>query len=381
VRYAFHFIDEGGGWDGTDRALFQALLQFRRRNFLVHRGNVVHWAFGKSTEQIVQNASHIHSTAAATMSPEAYIDLITSARPYVQLLQGLTRHQAALVHESLTAADGYVGALGLHFDDPKHWAAYASSLPVTYRLVGTELRMCWRSFDGDDAELFVKERCEHWRRTGMFGSVALEDVGVRETVFDVFETPEHAALETKTEDMLGDLLEGVACEVALRASDLDPRLVEALHAALQSLASAHTSEELAQASIACRRFLERFADRVFPPTADTRNGRKLGPAEWKNRLWTFAEDSLGAVGAGEIGVRLGDIGSRIDWVAEEANAGVHRPDVDEIAVTRLVIGMTSLVYDLCLLSPPPHDLPGAGYEKEAMTIIRQMLSRRASGDD
>lgn len=380
MRYAFHFVDEGDGWDGGDRALFQALLQFRRRNFVVHRGNVVHWAFGKSTEQIMQNALHIHSTADATMSPEAYIDLITSTRPYVQLVRGLTRHQAAVVHEALSNADGYVGALGLHFDDPKHWAVYASGLPVTYRLVDTELRMCWRTFDGDDAELFVKERSEHWRGTGMFESVALEDVGVRETVFDVFETPEHAAIETKTEDMLGDLLEGVACEVALRASDLDPRLVEGLHAALQSLASARTSEELAQASIACRRFLERLADRVFPPTAVTRNGRKLGPAEWKNRLWAFAEDALGTAGAEEIGVRLRDIGSRIDWVVEEANAGVHRPEVDEIGITRLVMGMTSLVYDLCLLSPPPRDLPGAGYEKEAMTLIRRMLSSGASGE-
>lgn len=379
MRYAFHFVDEGRGWDGADRALFQALLQFRRRNFVVHRGNVVHWDFGKTTEQIMQNALHIYSTAAATMSPDAYIDLITSSRPYVQLVRGLTRRQAALVHDALRTADRYVGALGLHFDDPKQWAVYASGLPVTYRLVGTELRMCWRSFDGDDAELFVKNRCEHWRRTGIFASVALEDVGVRQTVFDVFETPEHAAIETRTEDMLGELLEGVACEVALRASDLDPRLVEGLHAALQSLASARTSEELAQASIACRRFLERLADRVFPPTAETRNGRKLGAAEWKNRLWAFAEDTLGTAGAEEIGVRLGDIGSRIDWVVEEANAGVHRPEVDEIAITRLVIGMTSLVYDLCLLSPPPHDLPGAGYEKEAMTLIRQMLSSGPKG--
>ncbi len=43
--------------------------------------------------------------------------------------------------------------------------------------------------------------------------------------------------------------------------------------------------------------------------------------------------------------------------------------------------MTSLVYDLCLLSPPPHDLPGVGYEKEAMKVIRHMLRHEATDDN
>ncbi len=377
LRHAFHFVDRGDGWDGLDRPLLAALVDLHpRRNFVVSHGNVVHWDFGKSGPEILNNALRILTESSGTIDPEPYVDLITTKRPYVQLVQGLSRRQAGQVHRTLTAHPDYVGFLELHFDNSLQWVVYGTGLPDAYRLVGSELRIRWRSIDGEEAELVTNQRLDEWGRSGLFGAVALEDLGLRSTIFDAFESPEHAALEARTHEMLSDLLAGVANEVLLRAIDLDPRLVEGLHAVLQSLSTAKSSEELAQAALSCRRFLERFADRVFPPTTDLRKGRELGAAQWKNRLWAYAEDALGSANADGVDERLKDIGSRIDSVASAANAGVHRPEVEEVAIIRLVVGLTSLVFDLCLISPPPYDLPGAGYEVQAMAMIRDMVGRQ-----
>lgn len=379
MRHAFHFLDDGDGWHEYDRALLGALRNLGpQRNFVVSRGNILDRDFGASENQILQNARQIHLSASGTIQEEDYLNMLLTERPYVQLVQGMTRAQMTEAHALLGDYPSYVGVLELHFDDRLQWAIYGTKLPDQYRVVGSELRIRWRAIDGDDAEDFAEERRDTWARTGLFESVALEDVGLRSTIFDGFDTAEHAALEAAAHHMLGDLLQGVAGHVLLRASDLDPRLVESLHAALKSLDTASTSEELAQAALSCRRFLERFADRVFPATDEKRNGRELGPAQWKNRLWAFVEDALGESNAGGIGADLQDIGARIDSLVDAANAGVHRSEVEGVATTRLVIGLVSLVFDLCLISPPPHKPPEAGYERHARALIREMLGRDAS---
>lgn len=375
MRYAFHYIDVGQGWDSLDRELFTAMLALRHPHAVVCHGNVVHWDFGSSSELIASNAVAVAVSADGTIGPEKFVELITTKTVYVQLVQGLTDLQARAVDAALASSADYVGVLRLSFEDPLQWAIYGSGLPDAYRIVGRELRIRWRRLDGEEAEVVAEERRDAWRGSGLFDTVQLEDIGLRATIFDAFDTREHAALGNSTLALLNDLLGGVANQVVMRAADLDPHLIEGLHAALQSLGSAQTSEALAQVALSCRRFLQRLADRVFPATAEIRAGRKLGPAEWKNRLWAFAETALGGTSAQGIDDRLADVGAQIDWVARAANAGVHRPEVDEAAITRLVLGLVSLVFDLCLISPPPYELPGDGYEAGALVTLRSIFSR------
>jgi hypothetical protein len=54
---------------------------------------------------------------------------------------------------------------------------------------------------------------------------------------------------------------------------LDPRIAETLHAALDLFEAHRTGEQLAQVALACRRVLERLADALYPPRAETVGGR------------------------------------------------------------------------------------------------------------
>lgn len=375
VRYAFHFVDDGEGWNRYDESFLRALLELPgRRHFLVRRGNVVHWDFGKGGEQIRGNAAAVFESASSTMSLDEYLNLITTAKPYVLLVQGMTADQVARMSRRLQGRDEYVGALGLQFDVPLHWAVYGSGLLNAYRLIGDELRLQHGGMDVLDEDVRDHAAMRKWKQSHLFSLVTWENVGLRSTIFDTFDSPNHEAIVGETEGMLADLMESVANEVLLRAIDLDPRLVETLHAALHGLMTARTSEQLAQAALSCRRFMERLADRVFPPVDVPRDGRDLGPSQWRNRLWAYAEDAIGANAASDVDASLRDIGNRIDSVAAAAQSGLHRPEVEQIATTRLIVGLASLTYDLALLSAPPYELPGDSYEPQAVEMLREMLT-------
>jgi hypothetical protein len=212
----------------------------------------------------------------------------------------------------------------------------------------------------------------YWLQSGLFERVDWEDLGPRHTILDEFDTLAAAQRRAKATSLAGELVDEICDEVFERCFDLDPKLVDALHAALESLRFSTTPEELAQAALSCRRFLERFADRVFPPQDASWHGRKVGKAEWKNRLWAYVEQSLGASSTGT-GERLDDLGVRIDLLTEAANRGVHHPEISRAAVHRLVVGLLTLVFDLLILTPPPARLPDDAYEAGVLRAVREMF--------
>jgi hypothetical protein len=106
---------------------------------------------------------------------------------------------------------------------------------------------------------------------------------------------------------LSSHLDSVVSAIMLRARESDRRRVEALDAGLGTLDAHSNREQMAQVAISCRRFLERLADVVYPPKPEPVGGRKVGKAEYKNRLWAFAKEQLGPgdmEAAEQIGMRL-----------------------------------------------------------------------------
>ena len=184
-----------------------------------------------------------------------YIDAIGQHDLYALLVQGLTRKQAELAHSHLTRHSDYAGTVAVRLDYERHWLLYGATLLHGYRLVGSQLRVLHDATDvgGDDKRDL--ESFDHWRWSGLFDDVVWENIGLKGTMFDGFESAGHGAVLAEAEDLLDDLFEGVSREVMLRVGDLDPALVEALHAALVALSAARTTEQYAQSGLACRRFL------------------------------------------------------------------------------------------------------------------------------
>jgi len=93
--------------------------------------------------------------------------------------------------------------------------------------------------------------------------------------------------------------------------ELHPKLFDAFAAAARTLDRAETEEDLAQAALSGRRLLEKTADYLFPPQSIDWNGRKVGKAQYKNRLWAYVERTL-------LASRGADL-TALDRLGKEAN--------------------------------------------------------------
>lgn len=203
----------------------------------------------------------------------------------------------------------------------------------------------------DEKDTRNEDMAKHWRKLP-FSSVTFEDLGVKHTIFDAYDSYEHACRVTDLSEILVNHLGDLADQVLLRLSDIAPQIPDMLYSAFQRFEHLETSEELAQASISCRRILEDLADAVYPPRKELVKGRKVTDKEYRNRLWAYISDCLSSRDKELLLSELDDVGRRVDKIDALANKGIH-DKVSLSEVRRLLLGEVILLYDLLTLAPPP----------------------------
>jgi hypothetical protein len=109
---------------------------------------------------------------------------------------------------------------------------------------------------------------------------------------------------------------------------------------------ANSSENWSNACTAVRRILLDIADTLYPATNESIEGRKLGPAEYKNRLWAYAKMKLTSESRRQtVFAELDDVGGRIDAIYSQSNKGVHAA-VTRDEAERLIVRTYLLIADL-----------------------------------
>lgn len=112
-------------------------------------------------------------------------------------------------------------------------------------------------------------------------------------------------------------------EVDDKLLDLNPELAEKLMVAFKSVSS-DNPEEWSHALTTCRRLIEGIADELFPPTQEINNGRKLGQAQYINRLWVFMDKAIESESNRKLAKAHVDIlGSYLENIHKLTNKGVH----------------------------------------------------------
>jgi hypothetical protein len=169
-------------------------------------------------------------------------------------------------------------------------------------------------------------------------------------------------------------MSSVIDQILLRSAALDPRIAETLHAALDLFEAHRTGEQLAQVALACRRVLERLADALYPPRAETVDGRQVGKTQYQNRLWAYVNQQLtdSTTNKNLLQASLADIGNRIDSLENLANKGLHA-EVDAAEVQRLLVGLTALTYDLLMLGPVPTSTSEEPYRDSIIRMLRMIV--------
>jgi hypothetical protein len=295
-----------------------------------------------------------------------------TATVYCWLFQNMTQTTAEQIHRKLQPSKFYLGCMDVDFSIPLHLQFFRNSLIEKYRLTATKCAIFYDMGENEDPDIAIKEAFER----GGF-EVEYEDQGARRTIFDNYDSLEHfkrVRSFTSFCSRLPGLGDDDASALSHSLEELHPKLFDAFAAAARTLERAETEEDFAQASLSGRRLLERTADALFPPQALNWNGRKVGPTQYKNRLWAYIEKALSANGAPT--GRLQSLGEEADRLVELFNSGLHASPTREkveLAFRDLILWLSAVID----ISPSMARDPYQPYESELDSFLRSALVRPA----
>jgi hypothetical protein len=254
---------------------------------------------------------------------------------------------------------------------------YDRKLVAAYRLYENELRILEIS-EQLDPEARDESRIKRWSGTGLFDRVVWEDLGLRDTVFDDLSDFDRAKRVAHIEDRLGSSLGSAISILLMRIAGLNPKLSDSLHAAVEALDRAGSEEQLAQASLSCRRFVGQLADALYPPREKPVNGRKVGPQEYRNRLWAYIEEHA-ADEQCRIHGTFQELGERLDELDRRAQKHVHGLVIERADVLRLMLTMIVWSYDVLTLRPPPAEARTAPHQDSIRRFAEEIVARSKRG--
>ncbi|WP_437094793.1 hypothetical protein [Streptomyces sp. enrichment culture] len=336
------------------RAYMEAVPHHRRHSRFA-LGTLPLWRLAQdlgSTEDAANAVLGEHWAVWSTFLGPDLAECIGSLDIAGMAVESLAPSDARAMHVRLKSEEWYLGAVQVRPEISTHWAIFLKHIPSAFRIYEESLYLFHPGY-----ELEVEDTRDHgnfrtWQRSGIFSSVLWEDSGVRETIFDPYQSMEHFRRLGEADELLHGQFSSALSETMMRCSDLDPNLTQKLHAAIKAFEGHETGEGLAHVSLSCRRFTERLADCLYPPRDEKVDGRKVGQAEYRNRLWAYvAENVRSGTTKDLIIANVEDLGKRIDKLDNLSNKGLHS-DVSSSDVNRLLLSLLVVAHDLISLRQP-----------------------------
>ncbi|MCG8763555.1 helix-hairpin-helix domain-containing protein [Tenacibaculum finnmarkense] len=127
--------------------------------------------------------------------------------------------------------------------------------------------------------------------------------------------------------------------------EIDPELAEQLLLAFKSVSS-KSEEEWSQGLTSCRRFFEKLADNLYPPTDKKLNGRSLSKENYINRIWAYMDSSIESKSNKDLAKKHVDLlGLYLQSTFKLSNKGVHT-NLTRIEAIKTVMHIYLLCADL-----------------------------------
>lgn len=368
----------GGYYGGPvmDLVLGAGVLKGESRSMRVSVGDIL--TFGAVSQSKDRTYGALDKLCRAVYVPASFDRLkkpqleatYTTATVYCWLFQNMTKVAAEKLDNKLQSSAFYLGCMDVIFSRPLHLQFFRNSLIEKYRLSGTRCAIFYDMGHNEDPDICVKEAFE---REGF--EVEYEDQGARCTIFDNYDSLEHFKRVESFKSFcsrLPSLNNDDASALAHSLEELHPKLFDAFAAAARTLERGETEEDYAQAALSGRRLLERTADALFPPQELDWNGRKVGPSQYKNRLWAYIEKALSSTH--QPTDRLEILGKEADRLIELFNSGLHASPTREkveLAFRDLVVWLSAVID----FNPSMARDPYQPYEREIDAFLQSVFER------
>src|SRR6266404_6336708 len=280
---------------------------------------------------------------------------------YTLVFENMTRNIANKLHDALTSDKSYLGLEAVDYAYYPHLVMYRNSLVPAYRVHGQSCTIFY--FIGQD---FCRNEEDFSRMRQLGHHVTWENRGAHNTYFDNYNTPEHFRQIENFRAVVGPHIdENEADELVMVLEDLNPGLFNALGAAVDALGHARTEEHVAQVALSGRRYLEQLADVLFPAQDKEHHGRKVGKAEFRNRIWAFIADN-----ATSDGTLLRNLGRATDKLIAEFNACLHG-EQPQGRVLRALVNAAELTAALLALNPADTRKPYFAFRKGIVQLLKK----------
>lgn len=385
MRVCF-LIDEGwsspeagiSGWltmrESVVRAFMESVPQ-HRRHARFSMGTLPLWQLARKVGGAESAANSVlgeHWAVWSTFLGPDLAECVESFDIAGMVVESLTPSDARAMHIRLKGMEWYLGAVQIRPEIPEHWAVFLNGIPSRFRIFEESLCLFYRGFEAEVEDNRDHVEYREWGASGLFSSVRWEDSGVRETIFDPYDNMQHFRRIGEAEELLHGQFSSALGETLMRCSDLDPNLTQRLHAAIKAFEGHETAEELAHVSLSCRRFTEKLADCLYPPREEKVNGRKVGRAEYRNRLWAYVAENVTSDNMRQLLIaNVEDLGKRIDRLDNLSNKGLHS-DVSPSDVNRLLLSLLVVAHDLICLRPPGGAFAYEPYETTIRAFIEEL---------
>lgn len=383
---AFHFrVDEhehGALYGETLQDRFLLCLReapFRDVHLEIFTGDLLanqHMADEGKGENILRSLLGHDPRRWKSVDCDEFATALLSKRIYVIAVEGLAHRLEEYLDHRLSGDGSYLGCIEVDPANPVHWGFYRLSLIPQYRYLQDEVRFFYREFEErEGADTRDTGRAAGIERLGF--NVTWEDIGVRHTIFDSYESFEQAARLAELDGYLSEHFARMADEILMRAASLEPRLKDELYAALRTFDRIQSPAEIAQVALSCRRFVEKLADALYPPRPERVEGRNVGIEAYRNRIWAYVKESLRGDQQRVVLANLEDLGNRVDRVDQLCQKGLHA-QISLSDVRRLILALLGLAYDLLTLGPPVTRSPLGPYAGAIDDFARKTAKRSPS---
>lgn len=359
---------EYGGYYGSPirRKVFNTrVLQASGRHMKMAVGDVLTFGKARTKEGHIDLCERVYfQNEWSLLHPNRLRATFLIATVYALTFENMTKEIATTLHDVLSPDKSYLGLQAVTYSYGPHLALFRNSMIPKYRIIGTSCRIFIHMNEEDEKDLYEPAEL----KSEGFVDVDWEDSGARNTIFDNFDTLEHFQQVELFRKAVTPFLNGGeddAYELTMLLEDLNPQLFNSLGSAIKALNRAQHEEDIAQAALSGRRYMERMADVLFPARETPHSGRKVGQAEFRNRLWAFIEENASNQ------EQLQTLGKEVDRLVKEFNSGLHSEN-EQARVLHALADMAKL--SASLLGMNPNVDPYYAYRKAiidfGMSIIK-----------
>lgn len=383
MKVAFLFNSDAPQFNGyygfpiKKMILGTGVLQETDRNMIIALGDVLTYGRVKSLEQL-QSVYLPRSWDRRKI--EAIEGTHNRATVYCWVFQNITEGLAERLHIKLYNEEAYLGAIDLNYAYLPHFAFFANGLVQSFRLHNKRCSILYAMSEKEDVRDVAYE--EAFTHAGY--AVDYEDIGGRHTIFDnYYDSKTH---NERIEHFSGFFVQNLdwsaddISDLSLNIEELHPYLFNILYASCRALEDAEVKEQLSQAYLSGRRFIEHVANFLYPPQDAPHKcldgkERLVKQDNYTNRIAAYLENTLTKIESFDEAL-LEKHGKKTSDLYEIFCRGVHKPFSDEeefneemFRCRQAISDLGKWISDIIEIDPASIRRPYLAYQKEILKLF------------